>query len=66
MEKDRKNDLKTNKDKTRQEQTMPKKTTQTEEEKKLVGILKEYIRIHKLTQTEMAERLEVKQGTLSN
>ena len=45
---------------------MPKKTTQTEEEKKLVGILKEYIRIHKLTQTEMAERLEVKQGTLSN
>ena len=45
---------------------MPKQTKQTEEEKRLVAILKEYIRIHKLTQTEMAERLEITQGTLSN
>ena len=45
---------------------MPKKTNQTEEEKKLVGILNEYMRIHKLNQTEMADRLEIQQGTLSN
>ena len=45
---------------------MPKKTKQTEEEKKLVGILNEYMRIYKLTQTEMADRLEIQQGTLSN
>lgn len=45
---------------------MPKTTKQTEEEKRLVAILKEYIRIHKLTQVEMADRLEVTQGTLSN
>ena len=45
---------------------MPKKTTQTEEEKKLVEVINEYIRIHKMGQEEMAQRLEVKQGTLSN
>jgi predicted transcriptional regulator len=66
VKKDTKNILKASQDKTRQVMTMPKKTKQTEEEKKLVGILNEYMRIYKLTQTEMADRLEIQQGTLSN